>query len=52
MYCLKKSILTFVCILQVVSASEVETRTEQGLVKGHAYSIIGLEEVQMCRLVL
>uniref|UniRef100_A0A8D3DJZ1 Calpain-3 n=1 Tax=Scophthalmus maximus TaxID=52904 RepID=A0A8D3DJZ1_SCOMX len=44
MYCLKKSILTFVCILQVVSASEVETRTEQGLVKGHAYSIIGLEE--------
>uniref|UniRef100_A0A8D3B8U1 Calpain-3 n=1 Tax=Scophthalmus maximus TaxID=52904 RepID=A0A8D3B8U1_SCOMX len=25
-------------------SSEVETRTEQGLVKGHAYSIIGLEE--------
>uniref|UniRef100_A0A8D3B904 Calpain-3 n=1 Tax=Scophthalmus maximus TaxID=52904 RepID=A0A8D3B904_SCOMX len=32
------------CSIDVVSASEVETRTEQGLVKGHAYSIIGLEE--------
>uniref|UniRef100_A0A3B4TCB1 Calpain-3 n=1 Tax=Seriola dumerili TaxID=41447 RepID=A0A3B4TCB1_SERDU len=33
------------CIFQVVSASEMETRTDQGLVKGHAYSITGLEEV-------
>uniref|UniRef100_A0A8C9WZC8 Calpain-3 n=1 Tax=Sander lucioperca TaxID=283035 RepID=A0A8C9WZC8_SANLU len=34
MYCLK-----------ILSATEVETRTEQGLVRGHAYSIIGLAEV-------
>uniref|UniRef100_A0A7N6FCT7 Calpain-3 n=1 Tax=Anabas testudineus TaxID=64144 RepID=A0A7N6FCT7_ANATE len=27
-----------------VSASDMETRTEHGLVRGHAYSIIGLEE--------
>ncbi|XP_019953108.2 calpain-3b isoform X1 [Paralichthys olivaceus] len=32
------------CSIDVVSASEMETRTEQGLVKGHAYSIIGLAE--------
>uniref|UniRef100_A0A3B3V1M4 Calpain-3 n=1 Tax=Poecilia latipinna TaxID=48699 RepID=A0A3B3V1M4_9TELE len=30
----------------VSSASEMESRTDQGLVRGHAYSIIGLEEVQ------
>ncbi|XP_039981081.1 calpain-3b isoform X2 [Xiphias gladius] len=32
------------CSIDIISASEMETRTEQGLVKGHAYSIIGLEE--------
>lgn len=34
----------FVC--QVSSESELESRTEQGLVRGHAYSIISLEEVE------
>lgn len=38
------------CISQIISASEMESRTDQGLVKGHAYSIIGLEEVQLCPL--
>ncbi|XP_008300557.1 calpain-3b isoform X1 [Stegastes partitus] len=32
------------CSIDVFSASEMESRTEQGLVRGHAYSIIGLEE--------
>ncbi|XP_062292981.1 calpain-3b isoform X2 [Scomber scombrus] len=32
------------CSIDISSASEMETRTEQGLVRGHAYSIIGLEE--------
>ncbi|XP_070705521.1 calpain-3b isoform X2 [Pempheris klunzingeri] len=32
------------CSIDILSASELETRTEQGLVKGHAYSIIGLAE--------
>lgn len=36
---------TDTCICQVFSASEMETRTNQGLVRGHAYSIIGLAEV-------
>nr|XP_043905693.1 calpain-3b isoform X1 [Solea senegalensis] len=32
------------CSIDVVSASELETRTAQGLIRGHAYSIIALEE--------
>ncbi|XP_031178365.1 calpain-3b isoform X2 [Sander lucioperca] len=32
------------CSIDILSATEVETRTEQGLVRGHAYSIIGLAE--------
>ncbi|XP_047429123.1 calpain-3b [Mugil cephalus] len=32
------------CSIDVLSASEMESRTEQGLVRGHAYSIIALEE--------
>uniref|UniRef100_A0A4W6F3X2 Calpain-3 n=1 Tax=Lates calcarifer TaxID=8187 RepID=A0A4W6F3X2_LATCA len=32
------------CSIDIFSASDLETRTEQGLVKGHAYSIIGLAE--------
>ncbi|XP_074541424.1 calpain-3b [Halichoeres trimaculatus] len=32
------------CSIDVFSASEMESRTEQGLVRGHAYSIIGLAE--------
>ncbi|XP_070843129.1 calpain-3b isoform X3 [Chaetodon trifascialis] len=32
------------CSIDIFSASEMESRTEQGLVKGHAYSIIGLAE--------
>nr|XP_046229002.1 calpain-3b isoform X2 [Scatophagus argus] len=32
------------CSIDIFSASEMETRTDQGLVKGHAYSIIGLAE--------
>lgn len=34
------------CICQIFSASELESRTAEGLVRGHAYSIIGLAEVQ------
>uniref|UniRef100_A0A671VVW7 Calpain-3 n=1 Tax=Sparus aurata TaxID=8175 RepID=A0A671VVW7_SPAAU len=33
-----------VSAFQVFSASELESRTDLGLVRGHAYSIIGLEE--------
>ncbi|KAK2856114.1 hypothetical protein Q5P01_004849 [Channa striata] len=32
------------CSIDVSSASEVETRTGEGLIRGHAYSIIALEE--------
>ncbi|KAI4802263.1 hypothetical protein KUCAC02_020113 [Chaenocephalus aceratus] len=32
------------CSIDITSATEMESRTEQGLVKGHAYSIIGLAE--------
>ncbi|XP_010769894.1 calpain-3b isoform X2 [Notothenia coriiceps] len=32
------------CSIDITSANEMESRTEQGLVKGHAYSIIGLAE--------
>ncbi|XP_055362627.1 calpain-3b isoform X2 [Betta splendens] len=32
------------CSIDVSSACEVESRSEQGLVRGHAYSIIALEE--------
>ncbi|XP_041815383.1 calpain-3b isoform X3 [Chelmon rostratus] len=32
------------CSIDIFSASEMEARTKQGLVKGHAYSIIGLAE--------
>ncbi|XP_076024108.1 calpain-3b isoform X2 [Genypterus blacodes] len=32
------------CSIDVFSASEMESRTDLGLVRGHAYSIIGLEE--------
>lgn len=32
------------CSIDEFSASEMETRTSQGLVRGHAYSIISLEE--------
>lgn len=32
--------------------TELETRTEQGLVKGHAYSIIGLAEVHKQMVIL
>ncbi|XP_032398119.1 calpain-3b isoform X1 [Etheostoma spectabile] len=32
------------CSIDTLSASEIETRTVQGLVRGHAYSIIGLAE--------
>lgn len=35
-----------VSAFQVFSASELESRTDLGLVRGHAYSIIGLEEVK------
>uniref|UniRef100_A0A8C7Z5A0 Calpain-3 n=1 Tax=Oryzias sinensis TaxID=183150 RepID=A0A8C7Z5A0_9TELE len=33
------------CSIDVTSANDIEGQTEQGLVKGHAYSIIALEEV-------
>uniref|UniRef100_A0A3Q3B4A9 Calpain-3 n=1 Tax=Kryptolebias marmoratus TaxID=37003 RepID=A0A3Q3B4A9_KRYMA len=36
-----------VLLCQVSSASSMESRTEQGLVRGHAYSIIALEEVRL-----
>ncbi|KAK5879929.1 hypothetical protein CesoFtcFv8_023005 [Champsocephalus esox] len=32
------------CSIDITSAAEMESRTEHGLVKGHAYSIIGLAE--------
>uniref|UniRef100_UPI0037E75A50 calpain-3b n=1 Tax=Semicossyphus pulcher TaxID=241346 RepID=UPI0037E75A50 len=32
------------CSIDIFSASELESRTDQGLVRGHAYSIIGLAE--------
>ncbi|KAF7650696.1 hypothetical protein LDENG_00121660, partial [Lucifuga dentata] len=35
------------CSIDVFSASQMETRTELGLVRGHAYSIIALEECDL-----
>lgn len=32
------------CSIDIFSSAELESRTELGLVRGHAYSIIGLEE--------
>ncbi|XP_028252535.1 calpain-3b isoform X1 [Parambassis ranga] len=32
------------CSIDITSAGEIESQTEQGLVRGHAYSIISLEE--------
>ncbi|XP_054474918.1 calpain-3b isoform X2 [Anoplopoma fimbria] len=32
------------CSIDIFSATDLETRTEHGLVRGHAYSIIGLAE--------
>ncbi|XP_037607362.1 calpain-3b isoform X2 [Sebastes umbrosus] len=32
------------CSIDIFSAAELESRTDQGLVRGHAYSIIGLAE--------
>ncbi|XP_056283354.1 calpain-3b isoform X2 [Pseudoliparis swirei] len=32
------------CSIDIFSATELETRTDQGLIRGHAYSIIGLAE--------
>uniref|UniRef100_A0A671W0H4 Calpain-3 n=1 Tax=Sparus aurata TaxID=8175 RepID=A0A671W0H4_SPAAU len=40
-----------VSAFQVFSASELESRTDLGLVRGHAYSIIGLEENTKVRLI-
>lgn len=34
------------CSINITSSAESEARTSTGLVKGHAYSITGLEEVQ------
>ncbi|XP_029902443.1 calpain-3b isoform X1 [Myripristis murdjan] len=34
------------CSIDVFSASDIESRTEVGLVRGHAYSITGLEECE------
>ncbi|XP_072311736.1 calpain-3b isoform X2 [Eucyclogobius newberryi] len=34
------------CSIDVTSVSEMESRMEQGLVRGHAYSIIALEECE------
>lgn len=39
----KSSLVFLIC--QVFSVSDMESRTDQGLVRGHAYSITGLEEV-------
>uniref|UniRef100_H2MAH1 Calpain-3 n=1 Tax=Oryzias latipes TaxID=8090 RepID=H2MAH1_ORYLA len=43
---IENKMLSCLCIVhQVTTANDIESRTNQGLVRGHAYSIIALEEV-------
>lgn len=43
---MQQNILTIVLLSQITRAAETEEITSQKLVKGHAYSITGAEEVK------
>ncbi|CAL8317904.1 unnamed protein product [Merluccius merluccius] len=38
------------CSIDVFGQGRMESRTDQGLVRGHAYSVIGLAEIRLIRL--